>query len=56
MSGGTIATLAFLALALVLPLLALRGREIDWSNGWKMAAIWAGLFVLGAMLFTWIGM
>ena len=56
MSGGTIATLAFLALALVLPLLALRGREIDWSKGWKMAAIWAGLFVLGAMLFNWIGM
>lgn len=56
MSGGTIATLAFLALALILPLLALRGGEIDWSKGLKMAAIWAGLFILGAMLFTWMGM
>ena len=56
MSGGTIATLAFLALALVLPLLALRGREIDWSRGWKMAAIWVGLFVLAAFLFSRIGM
>ncbi|QGN53348.1 hypothetical protein [Novosphingobium sp. Gsoil 351] len=56
MTGGTIATLAFLALALVLPLLALRGREIDFSRGWKMAAIWLGLFILAAMLFKWIGM
>jgi hypothetical protein len=55
-NGGTIAMLALLALALVLPLLALRGSEIDWSKGWKMAAIWVGLFVLAAMLFTWIGM
>ena len=55
MSGGTIASLAFLALALVLPLLALRRREIDWARGWKMAAIWLGLFILGAMLFGWIG-
>jgi hypothetical protein len=55
-SGGTIATLAFLALALVLPVLALRGRQIDFSRGWKMAAIWGALFVLSAMLFRWIGM
>ena len=56
MSGGAIASLAFLALALVLPLLALRRREIDLTKGWKMAVIWFGLFVLGAMLFMWIGM
>ena len=56
MSGAIIASLAFLSLALVLPLLALRGREIDWTRGWKMAAIWFGFFVLGAMLFGWIGM
>ena len=56
MSGGAIASLAVLALALVLPLLALRRREIDWSRGWKMAAIWLGLFVLAVMLFRWIGM
>jgi hypothetical protein len=56
LSGGTIATLAFLALALVLPVLALRGRRIDFSRGWKMAAIWGALFILSAMLFRWIGM
>ena len=56
MSGGAIASLAVLALALVLPLLALRRREIDWTRGWKMAAIWLGLFILAAMLFRWIGM
>ena len=56
MSGGTIATLAFQALALVLPLLALRGRKVDWSRGWKMAVIWVGLFVLAAILFSRIGM
>ena len=56
MSGGAIASLAILALALVLPVLALRRREIDWSRGWRMAAIWLGLFILGAMLFSWIGM
>ena len=56
MSGNAIASLAFLALALVLPLLALRRREINWVRGWKMAAIWLALFILGAMLFSWIGM
>ena len=56
MSGGAIASLAVLALALVLPMLALRRREVDWSKGWKMAVIWLGLFILGAMLFSWIGM
>lgn len=56
MSGGAIASLAFLALALVLPVQALRRREVDWSRGWKMAAVWGGLFVLAAMLFSWIGM
>ena len=56
MNGATIAVLAFLALALVLPILALRGREVDWSKGWKMAAIWGALFGLTAMLFGWIGM
>ena len=56
MNGGAIASLAVLALALVLPLLALRRREVYWSKGWKMAAIWLGLFILAAMLFRWIGM
>jgi hypothetical protein len=55
-NGGTIASLAFLALALVLPVLALRGRGVDWSKGWKLTAIWGALFGLTAMLFGWIGM
>ena len=56
MSGGTIASLAFLALALVLPVMALRGRDVDWSKGWKIAAIWGALFILAAMVFRWAGM
>lgn len=56
MSAGTVASLAVLALALILPLLALRGREIDFAKSWKIAAIWVGLFVLAAMLFNGIGM
>jgi len=56
LSGGTIASLAFLALALVLPVLALQRRQVDLSRGWKMAAIWGALFLLTAMLFRWIGM
>lgn len=56
MSGNAFAALVFLALALVLPLLALRRRKIDWARGWKMAAIWLGFFFLGAFVFSWIGM
>lgn len=56
MSGGAFASLVFLALALVLPLLALQRRGIDWAQGWKMAAIWLGLFILGAMMFSWMRM
>ena len=56
MSGETIALLAFLSLTLVLPVAALRDRKLDFGKGWKMAAIWAALFVLAAMLFAWVGM
>lgn len=56
MSGMTIASLAFLAFALVLPVMALRGRSIDFSRGWKMVAIWAALFLLTVMVFKWAGM
>ena len=51
-----IASLVILTLALLLPLLALQRRGIDWARGWKMAAIWLGLFILGAMVFNWSGM
>ena len=56
MSGATIAALAFLALALVLPILALRGHRVDFSRGWRMMVIWGALFALTAMIFGWIGM
>ena len=56
MSGDAIVLLAFLALALVLPVAALRDGKLDFGKGWKMAAIWVALFVLVAMVFAWIGM
>lgn len=56
MTGGTIAMLAALVAALVLPVLALRDRRIGWSKAWKMAAIWIALFVLAAIVFARLGM
>ena len=56
MSGEVIALLAFLALALVLPVAALRDHKIDFSKGWKLATMWAALFILVAVVFAWIGM
>ena len=56
MSGEVITLLAFLALALVLPVAALRDHKIDFSKGWKLGAMWAALFILVAMVFAWIGM
>jgi hypothetical protein len=53
-SGGALAVIAFLSLALVLPVIALRDRGIRFSQGWRMAAIWVGLFVLTVMAFTWL--
>jgi hypothetical protein len=55
-NGGTIAFLAFLSLALVLPVAALRDRGLPLRDGWKMAAIWIALFALAAMLFGWLGL
>lgn len=52
MSGNAIASFVFLALALILPVLALQRRGIDWARGLKIAVIWVGLFVLGTMLFS----
>ena len=54
MSGSTWAVLAFLSLSLVLPVAALRNRELRFEQGWKIAAIWAGLFALVAILFGWL--
>jgi multisubunit Na+/H+ antiporter MnhB subunit len=53
-SGGAWTVLAFLMLALVLPVMALRDRQLDFSRGWRMAAIWVALFLLTVMAFTWL--
>ena len=56
MNGGSLALLAFLSLALVLPVMALRDRGLPLRDGWKMAAIWVGLFALAAIVFGWLGL
>ena len=56
MSGGTLALLAYLSLALVLPVAALRDRGLPLRDGWKMAAIWIALFALVALVFGWLGL
>ena len=47
---------SFLALALVLPVMALRDRGLPFRQGWKLAAIWAALFALVAIVFGWAGL
>jgi hypothetical protein len=47
---------SFLALALVLPVMALRDRGLEFRHGWKMAAIWVALFALVAIVFGWAGL
>ena len=56
MSGGAVALLAFLSLAMVLPVMALRDRGLPLRDGWKMAAIWVALFALVALVFGWLGL
>ena len=56
MSGGQWALVSFLALALVLPVMALRDRGLRLRHGWKMAVIWAALFALVAVVFGWAGL
>lgn len=56
MTGGQWALLSFLALALVLPAIALRDRGLSFSRGWRIAAIWLLLFVLVAWVFSRIGL
>lgn len=56
MSGQQIAMVAALGLALILPVAALRARSIPFGRAWKMAAIWAALFALVAIVFGRIGL
>ena len=56
MSGGQWAVISFLALALVLPVMALRDRKLPLRQGWRMAAIWVLLFALVAWVFARAGL
>jgi len=40
------ASVVFLAAALILPLSALAGRQLQWKRGLVMALAWAWIFVL----------
>lgn len=54
MSGEMIALAGFLALAAVLPVLALRGRGIGFEKGLRMVAAWLGIFIVAMIAFTWL--
>jgi len=53
MSGETIGWAALLALAALLPVLALRGRGIGFEKGLKMIAGWLAIFIVAMIVFTW---
>lgn len=54
MSGEMIALAGFLALAAVLPVLALRGRGIGFEKGLRMVAVWLAIFIVAMIAFTWL--
>ena len=45
----------FLAAALVLPLSALAGHQLNWRRGFIMALGWAWMFVLVFLVIRWTG-
>jgi hypothetical protein len=51
-SGNAWAYAAMIALALVLPLAALRGRALSAGAAAKMAAAWLTIFVVVALVFS----
>lgn len=55
MSGDEIVRLIGIAMALVLLIANLRGRQIGLSDGLRMGALWAFLFVAVALVFAVIG-
>ncbi len=55
MSGDDVVRLIAIAMAGVLLAANLRGRQIGLSDGLRMAALWAFLFVAVAVVFTAIG-
>lgn len=56
MSGDDIARIIALAMALVLAVANLRGRQIGLSDGLRMAALWGFIFVAVALVFSVVGM
>ena len=54
MSGEMIALAGFLALAAVLPVLALRRRGIGFKKGVRMVAAWLAIFIVAMIAFTWL--
>ena len=54
MSGDVWPRILLLALALILPLAALRRRELTGSRWLVMSAIWIGIFLTVAAVVAWI--
>lgn len=54
MSADDWPRLLLLALALILPLSALRRRQIAGSRLMMMILVWVGLFLAAAVVFSWI--
>ena len=54
MNGETFGLLAVLSLALVLPVLALRGRGLGMEKSLKMIALWLAIFIVVMIAFTWL--
>lgn len=46
MNGLDWASVVFLAAALILPISALAGRQLNWKRGLVLALAWAWIFVL----------
>lgn len=55
MNGDDIVRLIGVAMAMILLVANLRGRQIGLSDRLRMAALWAFLFVVVALIFTVIG-
>ena len=52
--SDAVAYAGVLALALVLAVAALRGREIGWERGLKIVAAWLAIFIAAMLAFEWL--
>ncbi|HQS69180.1 MULTISPECIES: hypothetical protein [unclassified Novosphingobium] len=55
MTGNDVAQIIGIAMAMVLIIANLRGKQIGLSEGLRMGALWAFLFVAVALVFSVIG-